>query len=46
VDGLIVQPLGKAVLEGRIREGATVRVDARDEQLVLKDTVRTRRIGP
>jgi len=46
VDRLIVQPLGKAVLEGRIREGATVRVDARDEQLVLKDTVRTRRIGP
>ncbi len=37
VDRLLVQPLGKALLEGRFTEGATVRVNAHGGELVLGD---------
>jgi ATP-dependent Clp protease ATP-binding subunit ClpC len=42
IDRLLVQPLGKALLEGRFAEGTTVRVDAGDGELVLEDAQRTR----
>ena len=45
IDRLLVQPLGKALLEGRFAEGTTVRVDARDEKLVLEDAERTRAVN-
>ncbi|MSR64894.1 MAG: ATP-dependent Clp protease ATP-binding subunit [Verrucomicrobiae bacterium] len=36
VDRLLVQPLGKALLERRFAEGATVRVDARGNEMVME----------
>lgn len=42
VERLLVQPLGRALLEGRFAEGATVQVDARGGALVLEDADRTR----
>ena len=42
IDRLVVQPLGKALLEGRFAEGTIVRVDAGDGELVLEDAQRTR----
>ena len=42
IDRLLVQPLGRALLEGRIGEGALVRVDAADGGLVLADEAATR----
>jgi ATP-dependent Clp protease ATP-binding subunit ClpC len=42
IDRLVVQPLGKALLEGRFAEGTMVRVDAGDGELVLEDAQRTR----
>lgn len=41
VDRLIVRPLGKALLEGHVAEGTTVRVDVRDGELVLEDAERS-----
>lgn len=34
-DRLLVQPLGKALLEGRISEGAVRRVNGQDDALVF-----------
>ena len=45
IDRLLVQPLGKALLEGRFTEGTTVCVDARDGELVLEDAGRTRSVN-
>jgi ATP-dependent Clp protease ATP-binding subunit ClpC len=45
VDRLLVQPLGKALLEGRFPPGAELKVDAQDRQLVLEDTTGTRAIN-
>jgi ATP-dependent Clp protease ATP-binding subunit ClpC len=45
IDRLIVQPLGKALLEGRFAEGTTVRVDAADGELLLEDAQRTRPVN-
>jgi ATP-dependent Clp protease ATP-binding subunit ClpA len=46
VDRLLVQPLGKALLEGRFAEGATVRVDARGREMVMEDVDDTRAAAP
>jgi len=37
LDRLLAQPLGKALLEGRFPPGSAVRVNARDEELVLEN---------
>ena len=37
VDRLLVQPLGKALRADRFAEGRTVRVDARNGEIVLED---------
>jgi ATP-dependent Clp protease ATP-binding subunit ClpC len=42
IDRLLVQPLAKALLAGRLAEGTTVRVDAEDGHLLLEDVARTR----
>ena len=45
VKHLLVEPLGKALLEGRVSDGATVRVDACDDRLQLEDVGRTQPAG-
>jgi ATP-dependent Clp protease ATP-binding subunit ClpC len=45
IDRLLVQPLGKALLEGRFAEGTMVRADAGDGELVLEDAQRTRPVN-
>ena len=44
IDRLVVQPLGRALIEGRFGDGTMVRVEARDGELVLleDDPERTR----
>jgi len=42
VERLLVQPLGKALLEGRFEEGAALYVTVRDRELVLQDAGGTR----
>ena len=39
---LLVQPLGRALLEGRFRGPTTVRVDAQDGELYVEDAQETR----
>ncbi|MGZ4270630.1 MAG: AAA family ATPase, partial [Solirubrobacteraceae bacterium] len=41
----LVDPLALAILEGRFREGDTVRVDARDGELVLEKAEATEPVG-
>jgi ATP-dependent Clp protease ATP-binding subunit ClpC len=48
IDRLVVQPLGRALIEGRFGDGTMVRVEARDGELVLleDDPERTRTAKP
>jgi hypothetical protein len=44
IDRLLIQPLGKALLEGGFAEGTTVRVDVSDSKLILEDAQLTRAV--
>lgn len=44
IERLLVQPLGKALLDGYFPEGTTVCADARDGKLVLEDVERMKTI--